>query len=320
MDSHNNATVIESDSAIVIGSAPGPIARLLPLGATLQELTVTCGDGQRRNVVLGYPEATDYLTGSDYRGATVGRYANRIENGRFILDGTPIQLTVNDRGNHLHGGENGFHRKTWTVEEHSERHALMSLTSAGGEDGYPGTLRATVKYSIEGSSLTIVMRATTDKPTIVNLTNHTYFNLDGEGTIDDHVLAVGADLYTPVDDAGIPIDGHAPVEGTRYDLRHPRLLRDESFDHNYVLSDSRQAAARLSSLRTRTTVDLHTDQPGLQIYTGEMLRGAARGGLALEPQWFPDTPNHPEFGSVRLAPGGMYVSSIRYTFNEVVPR
>jgi aldose 1-epimerase len=313
--------VVESDSAIVIGSAPGPVARLLPLGATLQELTVTCGDGQRRNIVIGYPVASDYLTGNDCRGATIGRYANRIAHGRFTLDGKPIQLTVNDRGNHLHGGEHGFHRKTWTVDEHSERHASMSLISAGGEDGYPGTLRATVQYSIDANSLAITMEATTDEPTIVNLTNHTYFNLDGAGVIDDHVLIVHADLYTPVDEFGIPIDGQAPVEGTRYDLRHPRLLKDESFDHNFVLLGAPgQPAARLSSPHTRTTVELHTDQPGLQVFTGEVLRGAPRGGLALEPQRFPDAPNHPDFGSVRLAPGETYVSAIRYTFNKVVPR
>ena len=329
---------------IVLGAPPGPVLTLLDLGATVQSLEVRCGDGVRRDVVLGQASPADYLDSSDYLGGTIGRYANRIAAGRFPLDGTEVVVGTHDRGNHLHGGPDGFDRRIWEITEQSDVHAHLALVSPDGDQGFPGTVRAAVQFAVTGDEVRVDLTATTDATTVVNLTSHAYFNLEGAGagTVDDHELTVEADEYTPVDATGIPLGGHAPVTGTTFDFRQParigsavrsgdeQVARARGIDHNYVLRGSGlRRAAVLESRRTGTTLELHSDQPGLQVYTGNFLDGsrpsAAGGfhrqgdGIALEPQLFPDTPNRPEFGSAVLRPGETYRSSLVWRFVAQTP-
>ena len=326
---------------IVLGSAPGPVLSLLDLGATVQGLQVTCGDGHRRDVVLGQGSVAEYLASSDYLGATVGRYANRIAGGRLDLGGEEVQLGTNDRGNLLHGGPDGFDRRLWQLEEHSSTEARLSLESPDGDQGFPGAVRVEVHFEVAGDSVRVAFVATTDATTVVNLTNHAYFNLDGvgTGTVDDHELTVLADEYLPVDDTGIPLGGFAPVAGTPLDFRSParvgpaarsgdeQVVRMSGIDHNFVLRGSgMRRVATLSSRRTGTTLELSTDRPGLQVYTGNGLDGSrpsAGGGrhrqgdgIALEPQLFPDTPHHPDWPTAMLLPGETFRAALEWRFGS----
>jgi galactose mutarotase-like enzyme len=329
---------------VVLGAEPGAVLTLLDLGATVQGLEVTCGDGTRRDVVLGQATPAEYLESTDYLGATVGRYANRIAAGRFQLDGAEVVVGTNDRGNQLHGGPEGFDSRVWQLIEHSDTHAVLGLESPAGDQGFPGAVRVEARFEVDDDEVRIELTATTGATTVVNLTNHAYFNLDGPGagTIDDHDLTVEADEYTPVDPTGIPLGGVAPVLDTALDFRTPtrigpaarsgedQVAAAHGIDHNYVLRGTGlRRAAVLTSQRTRTTLELHTDQPGLQVYTGNFLDGSrpsADGGryrqgdgIALEPQLFPDTPNHPEFGSAVLRPGDTYRSTIVWRFSAAKP-
>jgi aldose 1-epimerase len=316
---------------VVIGAPPGPVLTLLDLGARVQALEVECGDGVRRDVVLGPASPAGYLDATDYLGATVGRYANRIAHGRFPLGDVEVAVATNDRGNQLHGGPDGFDRRLWQVAEHSETSARFTLQSPDGDQGFPGSMHVEARFEVSGSEVRIGLVATTDAPTVVNLTNHAYFNLDGSGTVHDHELTVEADEFTPVDRTGIPLDGPAPVAGTPFDFHAatrigPAVRSDDEqirsaggIDHNYVLRGSGlRRAAVLASRRTGTTLELRTDQPGLQVYTGNSLtpQGA---GIALEPQLFPDTPNRPEFGSAVLRPGETYRSTLVWSFSAATP-
>jgi aldose 1-epimerase len=321
------------------------VLTLLDLGATVESLEVRCGDGVRRDVVLGHPTPADYLESPDYLGGTIGRYANRIAGGRFVLDGEEVVVGTHDRGNHLHGGPEGFDRRTWELADHSGTHARFTLVSMDGDQGFPGTLHAEVVFEIDGNDVRLGFAATADAATVVNLTSHAYFNLDGAcaGTIDGHELTVDADHYTPVDRTGIPLDGHAPVAGTAFDFRAPspigpavrsgeeQVVWARGIDHNFVLrgSGSRRAAV-LTSPRSGTTLELHTDQPGLQVYTGNFLDGSSPSrdggrlrqgdGIALEPQLFPDTPNRPEFGSAVLRPGETYRAGLLWRFGAATKK
>jgi galactose mutarotase-like enzyme len=326
---------------LVLGEAPGPVVELLTLGATVHRLEVTCGDGERRNIVLGHDTVADRLASTDYLGGTIGRYANRIARGRFELAGTDVRVQTHDRGNSLHGGPDGFERKVWSVVDQTSHAATLRLESPDGDMGFPGRLSAQVRYEVEGDVVRVTHEATTDATTVVNLTNHAYFNLDGDGagTIDGHRLSVLADSYTPVDSTGIPTGDHAPVAGTPFDFRaptvigpavrqdHEQIRSARGVDHNYVLrGEGLRTAAVLESERTLTTLELRTDQPGLQVYTGNNLDGARRGrsgclyrqgdGIALEPQLFPDTPNHPEWPSAQLDPGEVYRSTIEWSLRR----
>jgi len=310
---------------LTIGSAPGPVVEVLALGATVHRLEVTGGDGERRNVVLGHPDVAERLASGDYIGGTIGRYANRIAAGRFVLDGREVTVGAHDRGNSLHGGPEGFDVRLWDVVSHGPDEVVLSLTSPDGDQGFPGTVEVTVTYRVDGDTVSVAMAATTDATTVVNLTNHAYLNLDGEGagTIDDHLLLVEADSYTPVDATGIPLGEHAPVAGTPFDFReaapigpavraeHPQVVDARGIDHNYVVrGEGLRRAAVLESPRTRTRVELWADQPGLQVYTGNFLDGTRRStsggryrqgdGIALEPQLFPDSPNRPAWPSAVL--------------------
>ncbi len=325
---------------LVLGEAPGPVLHLLDLGATVHRLEVTGGDGVRRNVVLGHPSPRAYLDSTDYLGGTIGRYANRIAAGRFPLDGREVRVGAHDRGNHLHGGPDGFDRRLWRVVELGPVRAELALHSPDGDQGFPGALDVRVTFEVSGASVRVDLEATTDAPTVVNLTSHAYFNLDGEGagTIDDHELEVLAERYTPVGATGIPGDEPADVAGTPFDLRtatrlggplrsgHPQVTAARGLDHNFVLRGSGwRTAAVLTSPRSRTRLRLETDQPGLQVYTGNSLDGASPAsaggvhrqgdGVALEPQLPPDTPNRANAAAAVLRPGERYRAALRWTFD-----
>ena len=327
---------------LTIGAAPGPVVEVLALGATVHRLEVTGGDGRRRNVVLGHPDVAERLASGDYIGGTIGRYANRIAAGRFELDGREVTVGAHDRGNSLHGGPDGFDVRLWDVVDHGPDTVVLSLTSPDGDQGFPGTVEVTATYRVEADTVSVSMTATTDAATVVNLTNHAYLNLDGEGagTIDDHLLLVEADSYTPVDASGIPLGHHAPVDGTPFDFReaapigpavrseHPQVVDARGIDHNYVVrGEGVRRAAVLESLRTRTRLELWADRPGLQVYTGNFLDGTRRStsggryrqgdGIALEPQLFPDSPNRPGWPSAVLRPGELHRSSMEWRFGDV---
>lgn len=329
-------------TVITIGAAPGIELQVLDLGATVHRLEVTGGDGVRRNIVLGHPTPDEYLDATYYLGGTIGRYANRIAGGRFELDGQPVTVGAHDRGNHLHGGPDGFERRVWDVVHHDDTSVELALTSSDGDQGFPGEVRATVTFTVLGDTVDVVMTATTTATTVVNLTNHAYVNLAGEGsgTVDDHVLRVAAARYTPVDDTGIPLGDHEPVDGTPFDLRepvvlgevvrsgHPQVVAASGLDHNLVLDGAGlRPVARLDCPATRTRLDLATDQPGLQVYTGNSFDGSRRStsgrllrqgdGIALEPQLFPDSPNRPEWPSATLRPGETYRSRLSWTMSAL---
>ncbi|MCY4724687.1 galactose mutarotase [Nocardioides sp. STR2] len=324
---------------LTIGAEPGPVVEVLTLGAAVHRLVVPCGDGERRNVVLGHPDVEERLASGDYIGGVIGRYANRIAGGRFTLDGQAVEVRTHDRGNSLHGGPEGFDVRLWGVESHQADELVLTLVSEDGDQGFPGTVTTRVTYRVDRATVRVTMKATADATTVVNLTNHAYVNLDGEGagTIDGHELLVEADEFTPVDATGIPTGGHARVDGTPFDFRaptrigpavrteHPQVVDARGIDHNFVIRGSGlRRAAKLTSDKTRTTVELWSDQPGLQVYTGNFLDGTRRSttggryrqgdGVALEPQLFPDSPNRPEWPSATLRPGETYVAHLEWRF------
>lgn len=316
---------------LVLGGAPGVELHLLDLGATIHRLRVTGADGLRRDVALGHPAAADYVASDAYLGATVGRYANRVRAGRFEVDGVEVQVPPNDRGNALHGGPEGFDARLWDVVAHDADATELALTSPAGDQGFPGELRVAARFTVTADAVDLELTATTDAPTVVNLTQHVYLNLDGEGsgTVDDHDLQVLASRYTPVDATGIPLDGHAPVDDTPFDLRtarrvgdvvrtgHDQLLAAQGVDHNLVPDGTGlREVARLAGPVSGTVLTLSTDQPGLQVYTGNFLDGTLPSlsagryrqgdGIAMEPQLPPDSPNRPGLADPVLRPGQTY--------------
>ncbi len=323
-------------------------ARIIAWGAALRCLDVADRDGHRADVLLGYGDLRSYLDRPQYFGASVGRYANRIRNGRFTLDGHTFMLPTNDGPNTLHGGPDGFDRRLWQIEASADG-ATPSVTlryvSPDGEGGFPGTLTASVTYMLSGpDTLRIAYSATTDRPTIVNLTNHSYFNLAGEASgrsILDHVVTIPADRYTPVDATQVPTGDLAPVQGTPFDFRQPQrigarirdgsevqLLRGHGYDQNFVVSeapvDEPRLVARVEDPASGRVLEVASTAPGVQFYSGNMLDGTSAGksglsyrqsdAFAIEPELFPDTPNQPGFGSARLDPGGTYRNVITYRF------
>jgi aldose 1-epimerase len=333
-----DGTLVES---VVLTGANGVSARIMTLGATLQSLKGPDRSGHIADVTLGYDDARSYVEHPNYWGQTIGRYANRIAGGRFTLDGKTYQLPLNDKANSLHGGTVGFDKHLWKIVEVSDTGGLakvaMQMVSPAGDQGYPGTLTVTTTYTLDDhGALTIDFGATTDAPTIVNLTNHALFNLAGEGAsggVLTHRLTVPARRYTPVNDALIPTGELKSVAGTPFDLtsgrsldevvrdgRDPQIVIGRGIDHNFVLDAGKtiepKLAARMEDPRSGRVLEVLTDQPGIQIYTGNFLDGTLIGknrhvyrmgdGIALEPQLFPDTPNRPAFGSARVDPGKPY--------------
>lgn len=281
------------------------------------------------DVVLGHRDPGTYVADGGYLGAVVGRYANRIAGGRFTLDGTAHHLTTNEGPNTLHGGTDGFDRREWTVTDSGPDHVRLRLTSPDGDQGFPGRLEAEVCYRVAPGTVCLDYTATTDRATVVNLTNHAYVNLDGEGSgsIDEHALRVDADTVAPVGPDLLPT-GLAPVGGTPLDWRAPRrigtLLDDDDeqlqhgrgLDHHFVVRGSGMRTAAVLTGRSGRTLTVETDQPGVQVYTGGHFDGTvvglsgrrygARAGIALETQGFPDAPNRPDLPSPVLRPGELF--------------
>ncbi|MEV7241597.1 aldose epimerase family protein [Streptomyces sp. NPDC093248] len=320
--------------------------KVLSYGGVVQTLEVPDARGRHANVVAGFDDIDDYVAKSPYFGALIGRYGNRIGEGRFTLDGRSYQLSVNDGVNSLHGGAKGFDKRVWDVEpfaDGSDVGLRLYYTSADGEMGYPGTLRSKVTYTLtRRGEWRIDYEATTDRATVVNLTSHVYWNLAGEGsgTIEDHELTIAAARYTPTDPGLIPTGELARVAGTPFDFRHAKPIgRDiragheqqvlaKGYDHNWVLDKGVTArpehVATLRDPRSGRTLRIATDQPGLQFYSGNFLDGTLTGtggrtyrqgdALCLETQHFPDSPNHAAFPSTVLRPGRTYRTTTVHTF------
>ena len=330
-------------------NAHGMTVRVTNYGGIIVSLQFPDRTGRPADVVLGYDSLAGYLRGSPYFGSIIGRYGNRIAKGRFSLDGRSYTLATNNGPNHLHGGVRGFDKVVWSAEpfEGPDSAGLVfRYTSPDGEEGYPGTLRATVTYTLprDRNELIFDYQATTDRPTPVNLTQHSYFNLSGDGTGDvlDHVVTLHAARYTPVDSTLIPTGELRAVDATPFDFRTPaaigaRIGQDDEqlrygrgYDHNFVLDKTGgdtgpTFAARVHDPASGRVMEVYTTEPGLQFYTGNFLDGTLRGksgvvyghryGFCMETQHFPDSPNKPEFPSTILRPGEEYRSRTVYRFS-----
>jgi aldose 1-epimerase len=317
---------------------------ILSLGCIIARLEVPDRDGTSANVVLGSDSVDGYLHRSPHFGAIAGRYANRIARGRFAIDGIEYQLDINAPPNALHGGRRGFDKVVWQAEELGDEALLLRYRSPDGEEGFPGNLAVEATYRLgAGNQLRIDYAATTDKPTIVNLTNHSYFNLAGEGAGDvlDHVVSIDADHFTPTDATQIPTGEIRSVIGTPFDLTLPRtigerirladeqLLIGHGYDHNWVLrapaGDVPRQAGRAADPRSGRILDVLTDAPGLQFYTANGLNGSLVGpsgrayrqsdGFCFETQQFPDAPNQSGFPSTVLRPGERFHSTTIFRFS-----
>jgi aldose 1-epimerase len=330
-------------------NARGMTVRIATYGGIVLSIEVPDRDGNLANVVLGLPTLDGYLAGHPYFGCIAGRYANRIARGTFTLDGETYHLAINNPPNSLHGGINGFDKHVWEAEELRSpdgQGVRLRRVSPDSEEGYPGTLTVAVTYTLsDDNSLRLDYHATTDEPTVLNLTNHAHFNLAGEGagSIEDHVLHVNARHYTPVDATLIPTGEIAPVAGTPLDFTtsrrigdrirdgHPQLVIGRGYDHNFVLNrlqpddTSLLPAVTLVDPGSGRKLDVSTTQPGIQVYAGNFFDGTDVGtagrmyrqgdGIALETQHFPDSPNHPAFPSTVLRPGEVFSSTTVYAFS-----
>ena len=323
----------------------GAVVTISNYGGRIVSLMVPDKDNKLTDVVLGYDSIGAYRKkGEPFFGALIGRYGNRIAKGKFTLEGKEYQLQLNDGVNTLHGGTDGFFSKVWEAKQLDGQKLELNYISKDGEAGYPGKLDVKVVYSLtEDNSLTIDYTATTDKATVVNLTNHAYFNLNGEGnkTILDHELMIAADAYTPVDSTLIPTGKLQPVKGTAFDFNTAKAIGksiDENdqqlkygkgYDHNFALraNDGKTAIAKVKSPSTGIILEVFTTEPGLQFYSGNFLTGADKDGkggksyphrsaFCLETQHFPDAPNHPNFASTVLKPGETYKTSSTYKFSK----
>jgi aldose 1-epimerase len=335
--------------AITLSNAKGVSTTIITYGATLQSVILPDRAGKRADVALGYASLDGYLAKNDYFGSTVGRFANRIAKGRFTLDGKSYQTPVNNNGNSLHGGDRGFDKVLWDVTEvksDGDRASVkLRYVSRDGDQGYPGTLTVAASYALsESNELTIEYTATTDRPTICNITNHAYWNLAGEGAPGGamgHRLTLAAEQYTPVNETLIPTGELRSVAGTGFDFRQPTAVgarvRDakdvqirygRGYDHNFALARAvakePRFMARVAEPDSGRAFELWSNQPGVQFYSGNFLDGTVVGksgrayrqgdAIVLEPQLFPDAPNQPAFGSARLAPGETYRNVIVYRF------
>ena len=336
----------EQVELFTLTNANGMRVRFTSYGGIITSLEVPDREGTLADVTLGFDSLSGYLGEHPYFGALIGRYGNRIARGRFTLEGKEYTLAVNNGPNHLHGGIRGFDKVVWRAEpfqNDSSVGAVLTYTSRDGEEGYPGTLQARVTYTLTNSNaLGFAYHATSDAPTPVNLTQHAYFNLagDGAGDILGHVLTLNASRYTPVDSTLIPTGELAPVSGTPFDFtratpigarigqENEQLRFGGGYDHNFVLDrqgDGLSLAARLTEPRSGRVMEIFTTEPGIQFYSGNFLDGSLTGkggrvyqhryGLALETQHYPDSPNKPEFPSTILRPGEEYRSETVYRFS-----
>lgn len=338
----------ETVEAVTLASAAGMRATVISYGATVQAVELPDGHGGLIDVALGYASLEPYVEQPQFFGSTCGRFANRIARGRFTLDGSEYRVPVNNGLNSLHGGSRGFDKVNWEVVETGQRpHPFVTLryVSPDGDQGYPGTLTATATYRLDDAgTLSVEYLAETDAPTIVSLTNHTYWNLAGEGSPEGamgHLLTIPAEEYLPTDDSSIPTGEFRPVEGTAFDFRRPtpvgarvrdaaeeQLRFGRGYDHNWVISrqptEEPRLVARVEEPASGRILEILSNQPGIQFYSGNFLDATTAGksgrlyrqgdSVVLEPQLFPDTPNRPEFGSARLAPGETYRNIILFRF------
>lgn len=325
--------------------AGGLSCDILTYGGALRALRVPDRTGNSVDVLLGFDSIEDYIRQDKYIGALVGRFANRIGGARFSLEGTGYSLAANDGPNHLHGGLLGFDKQIWTAEEAEAGMLTLSLLSPDGQEGYPGNLRVRVTYILSEEGLTLRYHAETDKTTLCSLTNHAYFNLSGHGSgpITNQTIQILADAYTPADPGSIPTGAVESVADTPMDLRSPSVIGAQidspfpqlrqagGYDHNWVLrgdcGGTPRLFARASSAATGITMEAMTTLPGVQFYSGNFLEGCPAGkggapygkrwGFCLETQFFPDSPNKPQFPSCILYPGAVWENTTAYLFKTV---
>jgi len=335
----------EAVELYTLTSAKGAEATITNYGGVVVSLRVPDRTGKLDDVVLGFDTIDGYLGDppAPYFGALIGRYGNRIAKGRFTLNGTEYKLAQNNGVNALHGGLQGFDKVVWKAKSPGPQSLELTYFSRDGEEGYPGNLTSTVVYTVtDNNELKLDYSATTDKDTVLNLTNHSYFNLagQGEGDVQQHTMTINADKFTPVDETLIPTGELRSVDGTPFDFRQPKTIGERidgadqqlkfggGYDHNYVLNVSGAApelAVRVTEPKSGRVMEVLTTQPGVQLYTGNKLDGKLRGkggkaylsryGFCLETQHFPDSPNKPAFPSVVLKPGERYQSTTIYRFS-----
>ncbi|HLX71483.1 MAG TPA: aldose epimerase family protein [Verrucomicrobiae bacterium] len=327
-------------------NSKGAEATICNYGGVVTTLKMPDRNGNYSDVVLGFDNLNDYLKGDPFFGALIGRYGNRIAKGHFVLDGTEYTLPINNAPNSLHGGDKGFDKVVWQATPHPSSSAPsleLTYVSKDGEEGYPGNLSVKAVYTLtRDNGLKLEFTATTDKDTVVNLTHHSYFNLAGQGNVLNHVVMINADKFTPVDSTLIPTGELKPVDGTPFDFRTPTAIgarigqNDEQlkfgngYDHNWVLNNYTgvggvRLAARVYEPTSGRVLEVFSDQPGLQFYSGNFLDGTLKGkggwvyqfrnAFCMEPQHFPDSPNKPSFPSTELKPGQVYHSTIEYRFS-----
>ncbi|MFU0888140.1 galactose-1-epimerase [Kluyvera sichuanensis] len=329
---------------ITLRNANGVVVTLMDWGATLLSARIPMKDGSVREALLGCASPEQYTEQAAFLGASIGRYANRIANSRYTLDGQTVELAPSQGKNQLHGGPEGFDKRRWAIASQNPTEAVFTLTSPDGDQGYPGELQATAIYRLtEDNRISIEYRATVDKVCPVNLTNHVYFNLDGDQTdVRNHKLQLLADAYLPVDESGIPYDGLKDVANTSFDFREPKTVAQDflsdddqkkvkGYDHAFLLQakgDATQPVGHVWSQDEKLQMTVYTSAPAIQFYSGNYLDGtlsrspqpyAAWQGLALESEFLPDSPNHPEWPQPDcvLRPGEEYVSLTEYQFTAL---
>lgn len=338
-DGKSGRDSLSRPEVFVLRNAAGMQARFCSNGARLMSLLVPDKDGNMLDVVAGFDDPLAYDAATEpYFGATIGRYGNRIAKGKFSLDGKSYQLTINNGVNTLHGGKTGFQYQHWDLVKLGDSALSCSLLSADGDNGFPGMLSVKVVYTLTAAGeLLMDYSASTDKPTVLNLTNHAFFNLNGSGSILDHSLMINASRYTPVDSTLIPTGELAELKGTPFDFRiserigsrinsdNEQLRFGKGYDHNYVLNKSKMMpAAVVSGDKSGIVMSIYTTEPGLQFYSGNFMKGQNelrtgpddfRTAFALETQHFPDSPNRAGFPSTVLRPGEVYHSRSVYAFS-----
>jgi aldose 1-epimerase len=333
----------ETVELYTLKNAKGVEVDISTYGGVVTSLKVPDKSGTLGDIVLGFDDLNGYLTPPPYFGALIGRYGNRIGHAQFTLDGVTYKLAKNDGDNSLHGGKRGFDKVLWKAKPGEGQSLELTYLSKDGEEGYPGNLAVTVVYTLtDNNELKIDYSATTDKDTVLNLTNHSYFNLagQGEGDILGHQITINADKFTPVDKGLIPTGELRNVEGTPFDFRQPHAIGERigssdeqivlggGYDHNFVLNrngDGLSLAARVTEAKSGRVMEVSTTEPAIQFYTGNFLDGtlhgkggkvyARRSALCLETQHYPDSPNHPDFPTTELKPGGRYHTTTVYRFS-----